>query len=1382
MFFSSMAGGPLLLPALLLLPILYSVLIGCGFTRENIIEDDVYKIWASESSDFYQDRKYARDAGVKPGVSSLLAIASSRDGNNIMNADRLEEIRARMEDMEKVTVEHDGNTFTWQDICASNNIGLGTVYEFPCVRLTPMDLFQEANWYMTEKDRVSWYNEGIKKNVINPRVGRFGVMIQYCGGEDHCKTIIDNRTAANTPLKLFSDLTGMQMNNDCRICIENNYEATMTSVTNAGQGLFKVMYNELLRSLTKQQNDPLVDQDTTKMLNIANLLPKVGAIIAKIDRSAIEEWFMYYIARQLYGRLGATEYIGKYNDVNEKCGDCIPSLAERLAANGNDDLAIASEDLLNHADASFSSVNTAGLPYPVTALGGPQGGSGIDFKGTTLSATAYFDLLNYGQPGWNPKYGPTGADGSDGIANLDDVYWAAMVESDPVYKWFMAGETKMTAHCGNQIVPQQLLISQWCTKYSVPYGVDKEKTQQHFAKMWYDLLLVSPGFLGLTQGVDDPYTWTSGSGCSYDVKGSRSTYTNQTESSILLAASNQLYFIDEGASIGVLEKTLLMGGTKPPIDQVTASNPFEKVTSFQNIYPALVPEAMVKRVRNHNRPNGTINISEEDAEIVIENFKKSMIDAWSADWDDEKAGEIEFTGFFDSVGVPGTFEFVLRDISDDSAILTLISVGLIAVVSILFLASCNMVDSRIGITLVGVIIVLLSFLGALGCSILLGIKININIAWTLPFIMIGLGVDDMYIVLNAMKSRGGNSNEDFVAAMKEIVAPVCMTSMVNICMFAMIYFLTDIGAIYQTALVALIAVVFLLFSILFCYPAYCYLDMKRQDAKHCDIFVCIKGEGTEGSSTKEDSSLYIAYRRMFLTKNPCSTVLQAIVIVVTIAFFAIGVYGISQREVGVGLQDFFPKTNQANRWAAIRNEDLAAWPIGMSWGKVDYTKPDNQLKIMKQFEDVVDSSFVLQVDTKWLWIADFNLWTTRQCGENFDSPDKNECGADQTYVGDASDNGTVCEGTWVENTFGLKAQKIESVLSTETCDPFDYGICRPSTEMFEEDLNAINASSTDEKFYCPVFEGWSEDKLKFCVQRWRKFTGGRGGILVEEGTATPYSEDGVELPREFIKDDEIISPIPISSSPTMYANNLLTHEKTVDMIKETRAICDDAEIHCFMTGIPFDFWEQYITVENVLLRLSCGCVLIGFVVSTAFLFLVLNSPKANFGKMDKFIASLSGCLLIAFTIVLCLVPVIGLSLLVDVSLTAFSNMAFVLSVGFATEYSVHVVQRFLSAPSTIKSSAERVEYTMKFLTQPLTLSFLSSTAGVACLSFTDFAFSERFFFRPLMIVMVITYFIGTFFLPILLTKLDFEFLKVGHVSEEAEDNDKVMESFHDDAK
>jgi len=244
---------------------------------------------------------------------------------------------------------------------------------------------------------------------------------------------------------------------------------------------------------------------------------------------------------------------------------------------------------------------------------------------------------------------------------------------------------------------------------------DEERTAQHFAKMWYDLLIDSDGFLGLTQGEDDPYTWTNGQGCGYGLAGSRSTYTNKTESDILKAASEYLYFIDEGVSVGALEKALLMGGSTPsPIDLATASNPLTKVTSFQNIYPALIPEGVVDRVINFNRPNGPLNITEEDAEVVVEKFKVAMVDKWSTGWDDENAGEVQFTAFFDSIGVPGTFSFVLRDISDDSASLTLISVGLIVLVSMVFLASFNRVESRIGITFVGVLIVLLSFVGALG--------------------------------------------------------------------------------------------------------------------------------------------------------------------------------------------------------------------------------------------------------------------------------------------------------------------------------------------------------------------------------------------------------------------------------------------------------------------------------------------------------------------------------------------------------------------------------------------------------------------------------------------------------------------------------------------
>jgi hypothetical protein len=59
------------------------------------------------------------------------------------------------------------------------------------------------------------------------------------------------------------------------------------------------------------------------------------------------------------------------------------------------------------------------------------------------------------------------------------------------------------------------------------------------------------------------------------------------------------------------------------------------------------------------------------------------------------------------------------------------------------------------------------------------------------------------------------------------------------------------------------------------------------------------------------------------------------------------------------------------------------------------------------------------------------------------------------------------------------------------------------------------------------------------------------------------------------------------------------------------------------------------------------------------------------------------------------------------------------------------------------------------------MSFISSTIGVVCLAFTDFEFNRVYFFRPLMIVMVVTYFYGCWWLPALLSLLDSDKLKLG---------------------
>ena len=184
----------------------------------------------------------------------------------------------------------------------------------------------------------------------------------------------------------------------------------------------------------------------------------------------------------------------------------------------------------------------------------------------------------------------------------------------------------------------------------------------------------------------------------------------------------------------------------------------------------------------------------------------------------------------------------------------------------------------------------------------------------------------------------------------------------------------------------------------------------------------------------------------------------------------------------------------------------------------------------------------------------------------------------------------------------------------------------------------------------------------------------------------------------------------------------------------------------FYLGPPYDYWSQYIGIFAAFAEISGFSIAIGFAVAFTFLVLTFLIEKEH-GVVKIICGSLFGAVLITVTNILSLVSVAGLSILSGVNLTGFSNMSLVLSVGFSVEYSVHIVARWLRANSNL-TGISRVEHTMSFLMLPTFMSFLSSLIGVASLAFTEFEFNERFFFRPLILVMPITYFYGCWWLPV----------------------------------
>lgn len=100
--FSFMADYPW--PFMLLIPLAFLFIIGFGWTKEDMVQNEIDSMWVEEKGNYARDLKYAMSVGAYDVESAMLAMAVSRDGQNIMTADRLEEIRDRMEKTEGTMV------------------------------------------------------------------------------------------------------------------------------------------------------------------------------------------------------------------------------------------------------------------------------------------------------------------------------------------------------------------------------------------------------------------------------------------------------------------------------------------------------------------------------------------------------------------------------------------------------------------------------------------------------------------------------------------------------------------------------------------------------------------------------------------------------------------------------------------------------------------------------------------------------------------------------------------------------------------------------------------------------------------------------------------------------------------------------------------------------------------------------------------------------------------------------------------------------------------------------------------------------------------------------------------------------------------------------
>jgi hypothetical protein len=93
---------------------------------------------------------------------------------------------------------------------------------------------------------------------------------------------------------------------------------------------------------------------------------------------------------------------------------------------------------------------------------------------------------------------------------------------------------------------------------------------------------------------------------------------------------------------------------------------------------------------------------------------------------------------------------------------------------------------------------------------------------------------------------------------------------------------------------------------MFCFPAFCFLDMKRQAAGRKDVIFCYKQKGPLSEPKKEDfRSIWLYdkfYEPLILGQPRVRRVSHLVIWMMAAALFGTGAYGITERKVGLGLE------------------------------------------------------------------------------------------------------------------------------------------------------------------------------------------------------------------------------------------------------------------------------------------------------------------------------------------------------------------------------------------------------------------------------------------------------------------------------------------------
>uniref|UniRef100_A0A1I7Z3V5 SSD domain-containing protein n=1 Tax=Steinernema glaseri TaxID=37863 RepID=A0A1I7Z3V5_9BILA len=654
--------------------------------------------------------------------------------------------------------------------------------------------------------------------------------------------------------------------------------------------------------------------------------------------------------------------------------------------------------------------------------------------------------------------------------------------------------------------------------------------------------------------------------------------------------------------------------------------------------------------------------------------------------------------------------------------------------------------STCGLSFIGVFLVTYSSIAGLGLSTFFGINFNAATTQIVPFLTLGLGVDDMFLFLHTYgEVLHVTKDNELGVLMKETGMSILITSTNNVLAFISGTVL-PIPALRSFCSQSAILLAFNLFGIMFIYPAFIALDLRRRKSGVRDMLCCCPTCDDEDADEKklrqaQEESLrengimkngmrgaglpaieypappppvdfvdnghseqlhwytldgfvnlyYIPFLQMPSTK--------VMVLLLCSAMFLFGCYGLHESTIGLELSDVLPEGTAPSAFLKAREQYFSFYPMfGTLKGReVDY--PKQQMQIEEYRQAIAKSPFVIKVDGKpseHYWLSLMRLWLTSL----------------QTHLDEAIAKGQINNVTGEINK-GVKLKDEAGIARRLLCS---YGTTYNCTgRVGHIRLIEPNGMINQEGFYNYLTGWYNVDNMMYYVSQAAFYPSPPGWAYTKQEKLVPAAP-----------------PLAYSQIP-FYLTDLINTPVIVDMIREVRGTCERFEaegLPNFPQGIAFTFWEQYLDLSwNLFLAI---CIIAGCV------FLVVSSIIFN-----PWAAAMVMIVVVSMTIELA-----GFMGLFGVKLNPVSAVTLITAVGIGVEFTAHVVLAFLTSLGT---RDERMASCMNHMFTPVVHGGLSTLLGIVMLAFSEFEFVVTYFFLVMSVLILLGLINGLALLPVLLS-------------------------------